>query len=119
MPENTTRQPVLPPKFWATAVDLEGVRSFLRWLIRLDDATDEQGVEDRRTVTLNQIIGYARILEPALDRGEVSIVAAELEQLAYEMDHRSAREQVSAEDVRARIAQLRADAGTDSSAVSR
>lgn len=33
---------------------------FLHWLIRLDDPADARGVEDRRTVTLNQIIERAR-----------------------------------------------------------
>jgi hypothetical protein len=103
---DTAKQPSLPPAFWATAPELEGIRSFLRWLIRLDDPRDPQGVEERRTVTLNQIIGYARDLEPTLDRGVSSLIAAELDQLAYEMDHRPAREQVNAEDIRARRDQL-------------
>lgn len=59
--------PDIPPAYWAKADGLDGIRSFLRWLIRLDDATHPQGIEDRRTVTLNQIIGYAQILEPVVE----------------------------------------------------
>jgi hypothetical protein len=33
---------------------------FLRWLVRMDDPNDEQGCEDRRTVTLSAIMQRAR-----------------------------------------------------------
>lgn len=38
------------------------IKDFLAWLVRLDDPADEQGVEDRRTVNLGQIIGKAKAL---------------------------------------------------------
>lgn len=35
---------------------------FLQWLVRMDDPLDNQGIEDRRVVTLTQIIAKARAL---------------------------------------------------------
>jgi hypothetical protein len=35
---------------------------FLRWLVRMDDPTDEQGVRDRQVVRLSAIIDRARAL---------------------------------------------------------
>jgi leucyl aminopeptidase (aminopeptidase T) len=35
---------------------------FLRWLVRMDDPADEQGVKDRQTVRLSTIIDRARDL---------------------------------------------------------
>lgn len=38
------------------------VATFLRWLVRMDDPADEQGIKDRQTIRLSTIIDRARDL---------------------------------------------------------
>ena len=38
----------------------EALTEFAHWLLTLDDVESEQGMRDRQTVTLNNIIGRAR-----------------------------------------------------------